>query len=117
MRRLLGLLPLLLLLVSCAAGIKLPSSPPSISGQIQEVRGARILVNGGLAPGAANPRLVWVTVTRKTKIATMEQKGAIPLTTDALTVGTLVEVWFDGGVRESYPEQADGAFILVKGKV
>lgn len=115
MRRILGLVVLLVMLVGCTAGIRPPASQPGVVGEIRERNGSRILVQGPLAPGATNPRLVWVTVTNKTKIAKAETKGSVEVTIDALKVGAKVEVWFDGGVRESYPEQADGLFILVTG--
>lgn len=113
MRRVVGLVILRVLLAACSRGTAPPKGPAGVSGEIQQIQGAQILIRGALAPGAANPRLVMVTVTARTVIVKRAGKDATAITSADLKVGDKVDVWFEGPIRESYPEQADALYLRV----
>lgn len=113
MRRVAALIILSLLLVACSGGTAPPRGPAGVSGEIQQIQGAQVLVRGELAPGAANPRLVMLTVTPRTVIVRRAGKDLTAITGADLKLGDKVDVWFEGPVRESYPEQADALYLRV----
>lgn len=66
-----------------------------------------ILVEGPKDNGAEYDK-AWVTITKDTKIYLNDSTDF-----NALTVGMYVNIFFEGGVRESYPVQADAKQINI----
>jgi hypothetical protein len=104
--------PLLASLVACApSAVRLPGTPPSIEGRLTSVnpsgehRGS-IRVEAVPEDSAGSAKAV-VRVTESTAIRSGEEAVGFA----ALRTGHWVRVWFTGPVRESYPLQADAAFI------
>jgi hypothetical protein len=108
-----GLVILLLILAGCSQGSRTVDDQPDLVGQIQEIQAARLLVRGPAPADGANPRLVWVTITAKTRILEPGTPTKT-LTADELKVGDQVTLWFTGPVKESYPEQATARQIWVQ---
>ncbi|ARI75819.1 DUF3221 domain-containing protein [Halobacillus mangrovi] len=71
--------------------------PPDITGYVMEQEDDRILVVDSVDPDSeGNPRAMWVS----------------GISVDSF-VGKQVEVWTQGGIQESYPEQAAADHVSV----
>jgi hypothetical protein len=93
-----------------------PSEPPSIQGEITAInrsgeRLGTIRVEAVPDDSAGSAKAV-TRVTQRTEI----RRGETVLEFNALEIGQWVSVWFTGPVRESYPVQADAAFIQIDQK-
>jgi hypothetical protein len=110
------------LLLIAAAGCNVvsgtgDSSPPTISGLIFAVDGDRILVVEGIDSADipydvwfdAGNRAVFFTVTKDTVIT----GGGSKVSADKLQKGQKVQVWADGPLMKSYPEQGGAGKIVV----
>jgi hypothetical protein len=88
--------------------LNIPSEPPSIRGQITEIDElGRIRVEVNPAEDHGSDKAI-VRITETTRI--IDAYGA-SVSADRLRVGTIVAVWFDGPVAESYPVQTSGGVI------
>lgn len=110
-------LVVLALVAGCGrAGSGTPGRPPERTGSITQVNqsgATRILVEGAAAPGG-NPMKISVTVTNQTRVAVLEGGKPRPATAADLQQGQTVDVWIDGPIMESYPEQATGSYVLIR---
>lgn len=112
-------LALLLVLASaCSAPSvpELPASPASITGRITAVtrdgeRTGSIRVESDPTQATGSPKAV-VRITQGTAVLTSDAPRRAE-DVNALRVGLLVRVWYAGPVRESYPEQADAATVVI----
>ncbi len=92
-------------------------TPPEITGLIFDVDGGRILVVKGIEDTRmsydewfeAGHRAAWFTVTDKTVII----RGGTEVSPEELEIGLKVQVWADGDMMESYPEQGGTRKILI----
>lgn len=92
-------------------------SPPDITGLIYSVDGNTILVVDGIEDVNIpfdewfdhGYRAVWFTAMGDTVIEIDGEEVSF----DALAKGQKVQVWAEGGLRESYPEQGTAKKILV----
>ena len=112
------------LLTVCALGAcsTLPDSAPDIRGVITNVQSARaggdrigsVLVeeNPGETSGSAKDYIMVTTATRIFLVQGEERRRA---SFDQLRRGQRVEAWYEGPVAESYPRQATGRVIVVRG--
>jgi hypothetical protein len=108
-----GLLAVLLAVTGCAA----PDAGTHFTGVLFSLDEGEILLIEGLKSTdmsraeALNlgKRAVIVQITGKTTI----EVGGRKATPGDLKKGDTVRVWFDGPIRDSYPEQADGKKIVV----
>jgi Protein of unknown function (DUF3221) len=91
----------------------LPDESASIIGDITQAEGGRILVEQIPTRSAGYP-IAWITVNRRTTIVERSADGLTRASPASLGVGTRVQVWFTGGVRESYPVQADAGTIVIE---
>lgn len=86
---------------------------PSIRGVLTgRLGGDRILVEEDPDEIRAYAK-AWVDLERATRVFRADGTRA---STDDLTSGLLVSVWFTGPVRESYPVQAVGDVVLIEGE-
>ncbi len=89
-------------------------APPTITGVVNSTRGDTILVVEGIdRPGVpqeewAGSRAINFTITGDTVI----ERDGEPVSPDDFT-GLKVEVWADGPIAESYPEQARAGRIVI----
>jgi hypothetical protein len=113
------------LVVSAGCGPRLPSDPPAIRGYVTSVSTAAggssngafagtILVEGSKdAPGASLDKAS-LTVAGSVPVLLVRKDGTVEAASFAdLRVGTKVEAWVDGPVRESYPVQADASCVAI----
>ncbi|MBN2847163.1 MAG: hypothetical protein JXP72_01795 [Coriobacteriia bacterium] len=114
-----------LALAGCAAGApSAPSTEPDIRGVVTDVSSA--------GDGSASLRVVWtedaaigaqagydaaqVTVNGDTELLARAADGSTAAAEIAdITVGTVVEAWFEGPVAESYPVQATAGTLVIIG--
>lgn len=98
-----------------SASVSVPADAASIIGDVKEVEDgrARILVEQIPTRSAGEP-IAWVDVTPQTRILVRENGTTARGTAASLAVGTRVQVWFTGPVRESFPVQATGGTILIE---
>lgn len=86
---------------------------PSIRGELTGRLGSgRILVEEDPDEIRAYAK-AWVDLERATRVFRADGTRA---STDDLTSGLRVSVWFTGPVRESYPVQAVGDVVLIEGE-
>ncbi|HEY0020913.1 MAG TPA: hypothetical protein VGC13_31720 [Longimicrobium sp.] len=94
-----------------------PAEAASIRGDIKEVDrsrgGLRFLVEQNPARGAGEP-IAWVDVVRETRVLARTDGRTADASSAELAVGTRVQVWFTGPVRESFPVQATGGTVLIE---
>lgn len=100
-----------------ALNASLPTESASIIGEVKEVgggNGVRSLLVEQVATRSAGYPVAWVYVAPTARI--LVRSGGQVTTGSAadLVVGAKVQAWFTGGVRESYPVQADAGTILVE---
>ncbi|HEX2078682.1 MAG TPA: DUF3221 domain-containing protein [Longimicrobium sp.] len=95
----------------------IPDGSASIIGDIKQAdpggNGTRILVEQIPTRSAGYP-VAWVSVNRRTVVVERGAGGLARSSPDALTVGTRVQVWFNGPVAESYPVQASAGTIVIE---
>ncbi|HEU0299116.1 MAG TPA: DUF3221 domain-containing protein [Longimicrobium sp.] len=91
----------------------IPDESASIIGDITQTNGARILVEQIPTRSAGYP-VAWVSVNRRTVIVERSGDQLTRSSTSALTVGTRVQVWFNGAVLESYPVQSTAGTIVIE---
>jgi hypothetical protein len=94
-----------------------PAEAASIIGEVKQVNGTsgvRGLLVEQVATRSAGYPIAWVYVGPESRIL-VRSGGQTSLGSAAdLVVGARVQAWFTGGVRESYPVQADAGTILVE---
>lgn len=94
-----------------------PGEAASIIGEITQVEGTggqrRLLVEQIPTRSAGYP-IAWVFVTPRTDILVRSGSQISRGTAADLAEGASVQAWFTGGVRESYPVQADAGTVLVE---
>ncbi|MEW5785051.1 MAG: DUF3221 domain-containing protein [Bacillota bacterium] len=108
----------LLITALAAAGCSQPesSTPPTITGIVNSAEQNVILVIEGLDRAGvpegewfeSDKRAIYFTLTADTVV---EMDGK-PVSPDDFT-GLIVEVWADGAIAESYPEQAKAGRIVI----
>jgi hypothetical protein len=91
----------------------IPDDAASIIGDVTQAEGPRILVEQIPTRSAGYP-VAWVSVSRRTTIVERGAGGVARSSASALTVGTRVQVWFNGPVMESYPVQAHAGTIVIE---
>lgn len=95
----------------------LPDGSASIIGDITQAdqggNGIRILVEQIPTRSAGYP-VAWVSVNRRTRVVERSADGLTRSSPGALTVGTRVQVWFNGPVMESYPVQANAGTVVIE---
>lgn len=100
-----------------AAPDGVPSEPPSIRGQITHLSSGtdRMTIRVEERPeDTSGSHKASVTVTAATRVLERSGTELRPSTSDRLTTGRVVTVWFTGPVRESYPVQADAAVVVIE---
>lgn len=122
-----AVLALCLAASACGGGPGDPAQPPALNASIPE-EAASIGEVKQVDGGAARPRLLieqiatrsagypiaWVSVFPRTTVL-VRSGGQLSRGTAAdLRAGADVQAWFTGGVRESYPVQADAGTVLVE---
>jgi hypothetical protein len=97
------------------SSLGLPAESASIIGDVTQVEGsgARILVEQVPTRSAGYP-IAWVSVTSRTRILARRDGQTSRASAADLREGARVHVWFTGGVRESWPVQADAGTILIE---
>lgn len=66
------------------------------------------------AGGTRSPLPIWLTVDDRTQVGASVGRHFFPLPPEGvLQPGQSVQAWVRGGIRESYPAQADAAVVLV----
>lgn len=100
-----------------ALGLDVIPDGSSIVGDITQTdqggSGRRILVEQIPTRSAGHP-IAWVSVNRRTVVVERGAGGLSRSSPEALTVGTRVQVWFNGPVMESYPVQASAGTIVIE---
>ncbi len=99
-----------LLLAGCVAEPAPPDTRPGASGEVIEREDAAIpflVVGDG---EASEYDQAWVTVDEETDVFDAEGETVIG---EAIVVGARVEVWFTGGVAESYPVQGTASAVRI----
>ncbi|HEX6042170.1 hypothetical protein [Longimicrobium sp.] len=101
-----------------ALNTSVPAEAASIIGTVTQVERAggtaRILVEQVPTRSAGYP-IAWISVTSRTRV--LVRAGGQAATAGSITDladGAKVQAWFTGGVRESYPVQADAGTVLVE---
>ncbi len=108
-----------LALAACAPPVP-PEGSPDIRGSIETVSGAsgsggdtvEILVAGDKQADTGYERAA-VSLTSATLVLVRTSGGWEPVDRGRLAPGDVVEVWFTGPVRESYPVGATGEAVAV----
>jgi hypothetical protein len=94
-----------------------PEDTPSIIGEVKQVEGdgarPRMLVEQVATRSAGYP-IAWISVTSGTRILVRSGGATSRGSAADLAAGAKVRVWFTGGVRESWPVQADAGTVLVE---
>jgi hypothetical protein len=94
-----------------------PAEAASIIGEVKQVEGGdgqpRMLVEQAATRSAGYP-IAWISVTSTTRILVRSGGATSRGGVADLAAGTRVQVWFTGGVRESWPVQADAGTVLVE---
>lgn len=103
--------------LSGSASLSVPQEAASIIGTITEAdrTGAapRLLVEQVPTRSAGYP-IAWVFVGGSTRILVRSGGQVTRGSAADLVAGARVQAWFTGGVRESFPVQADAGAILVE---
>ncbi len=125
MRLIIAATALSLALAGCAAGApEQPATEPDIRGVVTSVSGA--------GEGSASLRVVWtddaaigaqagydaaqVAVNDDTELLSRAADGSVSdAAVDDISVGIVVEAWFEGPVAESYPVQATAGTLVIIG--
>lgn len=111
-------------LAGCASGTpSVPFTEPDIRGVVTSVSGAgdavsmRVVWADDVAIGAqAGYDAAQVTANEDTEVFSRAADGSTAAAGAAdITVGTVVEAWFEGAVAESYPVQATAGAIVIIG--
>lgn len=99
------------------SSLNVPGESADIIGGVTQVErsgdGARLLVEQVPTRSAGYP-IASVYVTSRTRILARSGGRTTRASAADLSVGTRVQVWFTGGVRESYPVQADAGTLLIE---
>lgn len=97
--------------------LSLPTEGPDIIGDVAQVESPgsapRLLVEQIPTRSAGYP-IAWVHVGPRTRILARSGGQVTRAAAADLVDGVRVYAWFTGGVRESYPVQADAGTILVE---
>ena len=97
--------------------LSVPREGADIIGDVTQVEASgdarRLLVEQVPTRSAGYP-IAWVFVTPGTRILVRSGGQTTRGTAADLAVGTRVQAWFTGPVRESYPVQADAGTLLVE---
>lgn len=99
-----------------ALNASIPGEAASIIGEVKQVEGGarpRLLVEQ-IATRSAGYPIAWISVSSSTAILVRSGGQTSRGTAADLAVGADVQVWFTGGVRESYPVQADAGTVLIE---
>lgn len=100
-----------------ALNASVPVEAASIIGEVKQVEGSdgrRGMLVEQIATRSAGYPIAWVYVGTGTRIL-VRSGGQTSLGSAAdLVAGAKVQAWFTGGVRESYPVQADAGTVLVE---
>lgn len=110
----------LLALAFALAGCETPEGDPGANGRVTSYerlpnRGLVLFVDGAeLGEGFPSAS---VAVTGDTRVL-MDDGGSfyVPSSIDEIREGDIVEVWFDGPVRESFPVQGTAGTLLIRGE-
>ena len=98
------------------SSLALPAEMASIVGDVTQVEGSgdqrRLLVEQVPTRSAGYP-IAWVSVTTRTRILVRSDGQTSRASAGDLREGSRVAVWFTGGVRESWPVQADAGTIVI----
>lgn len=100
-----------------ALNASVPGEAASIIGEVKQVEGRNgrpALLVEQVATRSAGYPIAWVSVGPGTRILVRGGGQTARGTAADLTVGAKVQAWFTGGVRESYPVQADAGTVLVE---
>ncbi|HYW13606.1 MAG TPA: DUF3221 domain-containing protein [Longimicrobium sp.] len=100
-----------------ALNASVPGEAASIIGEIKQVEGSdgrRGMLVEQVATRSAGYPIAWVYVGASTRILVRSGGQTSRGSAADLVVGAKVQAWFTGGVRESYPVQADAGTILVE---
>jgi hypothetical protein len=100
-----------------ALSVGVPAEAASIIGEVKQVEGTgeqRSLLVEQIATRSAGYPIAWVYVSPRTRVLVRGGGQTSRGTAADLVVGARVQAWFTGGVRESYPVQADAGTILVE---
>jgi hypothetical protein len=94
-----------------------PRDAASIIGEVKQVEGEagrpRMLVEQVATRSAGYP-IAWISVLPQTRILVRSGGQTSRGSAAELAAGAQVQVWFTGGVRESWPVQADAGTVLVE---
>ena len=100
-----------------ALNASVPGETASIIGEVKQVEGPaerRSLLVEQIATRSAGYPIAWVYVSPQTRVLVRSGGRTSRGTAADVGVGARVQAWFTGGVRESYPVQADAGTILVE---
>jgi hypothetical protein len=106
------------LVMAVGCGPRLPSGPPAIRGSVASVSPASatagtILVEGRKETDTSFDKAS-LTIAGGVPVLRVKKDGAVEAASFAdIRVGTSVEAWVDGPVRESYPVQADASCVAI----
>jgi hypothetical protein len=109
--------------VTNASTMQVPTTTPSVRGVITSAEPAGGQVASIRVAWAADPAIgakadldaAQLGITDATVLRRKVGSAYEPLTRADLKVGSIVEAWITGPVRESYPVQADAATVVVTG--
>lgn len=94
-----------------------PADAASIIGEVKQVEGEagrpRMLVEQVATRSAGYP-IAWISVMPQTRILVRSGGRTSRGSAADLAAGAQVQVWFTGGVRESWPVQADAGTVLIE---
>lgn len=97
--------------------LSIPSEGPDIIGDVAQVEnpgGAPRLLVEQIPTRSAGYPIAWVHVGPRTRILARSGGQVTRATAADLADGARVYAWFTGGVRESYPVQADAGTLLIE---
>jgi hypothetical protein len=102
--------------LGASASVSLPEESASIIGEITEVTrgGTPVLLVEQVPTRSAGYPVARVFVNGRTRILARSGGQVSRASAADLVVGTRVQAWFTGGVRESWPVQADAGTILIE---
>jgi hypothetical protein len=118
-------LALVVVAIVAGCGPRLPSDPPAIRGYVTSVStvaggssstafAGTILVEASKDATGTSLDKASLTVAGGVPVLLVRKDGAVEAASFAdLRVGTKVEAWVDGPVRESYPVQADASCVAI----
>jgi hypothetical protein len=99
-----------------SANLSVPGESASIIGEITEVArgGTTVLLIEQVPTRSAGYPIARVFVNARTRVLARSGEQVTRASAADLQVGTRVQAWFTGGVRESWPVQADAGTILIE---